>query len=79
MLNTRPVSSKSAFGADPSMRSSKMELISAPRCGHDTWILRLATATAGATTPAVFKNKTKLLLNIYSNNFTVSMSVNYKM
>lgn len=34
MLNTRPVSSKSAFGAAPKILSSKIELISAPRLPH---------------------------------------------
>lgn len=47
MLNTRPVSSKSAFGAAPKMRSSKMLEISAPRWLAETWNLRAAREAAG--------------------------------
>lgn len=53
MLSTRPVSSRSAFGALPRIRSSKIELISAPpaRLDVETWKLREPTIAAGAATP----------------------------
>lgn len=45
----------------PRIRSSKIEEISAARCGHDTWNFRAAIAAAGyadltATDPTVFGN-----------------------
>lgn len=52
ILNTRPVSSKSALGADPKIRSSRIEEISAPRLGAERWILRAATETAGKAAAA---------------------------
>lgn len=53
MLNTRPVSSRSAFGAEPRILSSKRELISAPLLLVVTWKVR----EAGATTPDTCKSK----------------------
>jgi hypothetical protein len=52
ILSTRPVSSRSAFGADPKMRSSRIEEISAPRLFGVTWSFRAATDVAGKATPA---------------------------
>lgn len=47
MLSTRPVSSKSAFGAAPIILSSRIEEISAALWVHDTCNFLDATDTAG--------------------------------
>lgn len=60
MLNTRPVSSKSAFGAEPKIRSSKMDEISAARLHDDTCNLRAANEAAGNEALAAIYTRTQV-------------------
>ena len=64
MLNTRPVSSKSALGAAPKILSSKIAEISAPRAGVEMWNLRAAMDVAGSAARQTWNDIYHLILRL---------------
>lgn len=66
MLNTLPVSSKSALGAAPNRRSSNMVETTVVLFGVPTWILRLATDTAGKAAPVSYNSSECIIKDYHS-------------